>query len=451
MVSTGARAPAQNVLPRAVLTSTAIVVAAFPGAVVVGGYLPDLPTIGRFGVYLTTDLPAVVLIILAALALALAALSMGGGRFTKLLVGAIGVVLAGSLLAGGRLWLVANDNGAAYSPFRQLGVPPDSRAPDQRLVFASGDGTELHADVWSHFRAAGSTGSAPGPALVFIHGGAFVAGELGSRAWLFQSLADAGYPVIDIEYRLAPRPRWHDAPADVLCALAWVHGQAEVLGIDPARVVAMGDSAGASLALVAGYAAGTNRIAPSCPGRPVIPAGVIAIEPAADLEGIWQDGTISDGQTTFPQGVRRRAAGRLPRALRRGLTVRSDPSRPPADAHRYRGQRPSCAGRSRHVDRRCASGCRHPHDLHRDPIRGPRTRRLTDQRGVAAPGGLGAHVHRVAEVRRRICSRSPARVLDRQVIPGEFERWPPPNAIAGSRNASPVPLPAPKGSYRLPP
>jgi acetyl esterase/lipase len=63
----------------------------------------------------------------------------------------------------------------------------------------------------------------------------------------------------------------------------------------------MGESAGGSLALVAGYAAGANTIEPSCAGSPVEPAGVIAIAPAADLAGIWADRTLWFGDRPFPE------------------------------------------------------------------------------------------------------------------------------------------------------
>lgn len=74
--------------------------------------------------------------------------------------------------------------------------------------------------------------------------------------------------------------------------------------VDPARVVIAGESAGGSLAVVAGYAAGTDAIQSSCPqhGPPVVPAGVVSISGTVDLAGIWRDGTIYDfGGTRFPE------------------------------------------------------------------------------------------------------------------------------------------------------
>jgi acetyl esterase/lipase len=90
----------------------------------------------------------------------------------------------------------------------------------------------------------------------------------------------------------------------VLCALAWLPNASGFEMVDPDRVIVAGESAGGSLALLAAYAAGTDQIASSCPGAgvPLVPRGVLAIAPAADLEGIWADDTIHDYQgVRFPE------------------------------------------------------------------------------------------------------------------------------------------------------
>ena len=141
--------------------------------------------------------------------------------------------------------------------------------------------------------------------MVFVHGGAFQGGFIGTRPTLLGAVRSGGIVGIDVEYRLSPPPRWDQAPADVLCALAWLATASELGTVDPRRVVIVGESAGGSLAMVAGYAAGTDTIASSCPdvGPPVVPVGVFVIAPTADLEGIWQDASIRDfSGNRFPEG-----------------------------------------------------------------------------------------------------------------------------------------------------
>ena len=257
---------------------------------------------GPFGAVLNTGLPWV--FGATAVAAALAALAVAlGGRKTLVLLGACLVTLAGTGFIGFRYVTFAADHGAIYDPIRALdGFPPIEEA-DDTVRFTTVDGTDLHAGLWL---PAGSATAAPAslPAIVFAHGGAFLAGGLGTRPLLLASLRDAGIVGIDIEYRLSPPPRWDEAPGDVLCALGWLPTAPELAMVDPSRVVLAGESAGGSLAMLAGYAAGTGELTSSCPGvgSPVIPAGVFVTCPTADLEGIWRDATIHDlSGMVFPE------------------------------------------------------------------------------------------------------------------------------------------------------
>lgn len=90
-----------------------------------------------------------------------------------------------------------------------------------------------------------------GPALLYIHGGGGVIGDLETHDPLCRYLAaEAGMVVVALDYRLNPE---HKSPAqieDALAAYNWVRENAHMLGIDPARIGAGGDSAGAYLSLL---------------------------------------------------------------------------------------------------------------------------------------------------------------------------------------------------------
>ena len=87
----------------------------------------------------------------------------------------------------------------------------------------------------------------PRPAFLHFHSGGFVIGmpELndGSSRLL---AAELGCVVASVDYRLAPETRFPGALEDGYATLAWLHAQAEVLGVGRARIAIGGESAGAS-------------------------------------------------------------------------------------------------------------------------------------------------------------------------------------------------------------
>lgn len=296
------RALSLNVAARALLASVALLMLLPAAFAVVGGFASRLPVVGPFGLVLNTGYPwvlgdLVVSTLLSGLTVVL------GGRKTRALFGLSVVLLAGAVFIGYRYASFASAHGATYDLVRAAnGFPPIAHA-DAKVVFATVDGTPLRADLWLP-DAAATAPAASLPAVVFVHGGAFQGGFPGTRPLLMEAIDSAGFVAIDIDYRLAPPPRWNEAPADVLCALAWLRTAEELPIVDPNRVVLVGESAGGSLVLLAGYAAGTSAIQSSCPehGEPIVPAGILAIAPTADLRAIWQDATISDyGGSRFPE------------------------------------------------------------------------------------------------------------------------------------------------------
>lgn len=87
------------------------------------------------------------------------------------------------------------------------------------------------------------------PAILHIHGGGLVVGKPEVAIQELQHLsAELGAVVVSVDYRLAPEYPFPAGLNDAYAALAWLHGSAEELGIDPQRIAVMGESAGAGLA-----------------------------------------------------------------------------------------------------------------------------------------------------------------------------------------------------------
>ncbi|MCF3102139.1 alpha/beta hydrolase [Streptomyces roseoverticillatus] len=90
---------------------------------------------------------------------------------------------------------------------------------------------------------------AQGGAIVWLHGGGFIMGDLETEHPWAARIADASDTVvISVGYRLAPEHPFPAALDDVYAVLTWAAEHAAELGIDPARIAVGGHSAGAGLA-----------------------------------------------------------------------------------------------------------------------------------------------------------------------------------------------------------
>lgn len=98
----------------------------------------------------------------------------------------------------------------------------------------------------------------PAPTFVYVHGGSWTGGDphRQSRA-LFHHLAESGWKVVTIRYPLSPDATFPDHIVGVKRAVAYLKGDGGAhLGVDPARIVLSGGSAGAHLAALAALTVG---------------------------------------------------------------------------------------------------------------------------------------------------------------------------------------------------
>jgi acetyl esterase/lipase len=164
--------------------------------------------------------------------------------------------------------------------------------------------------------------------VVVVHGGGWRSGSRGEfpewNAWL----AEKGYVVFDIDYRLSPPPNWRSAPGDVRCAVGWVKENSSRYGVDPGRVALMGRSAGGHLALLTAYTEGASALPAGCEvrnGQDTAVAAVAAFYPPTDLARLSSSGYLA-GMDRFLGGTRRALPGRYRLS---SPVARVDPGDPP--------------------------------------------------------------------------------------------------------------------------
>jgi acetyl esterase/lipase len=149
-------------------------------------------------------------------------------------------------------------------PFaRQVtGIPKRSEIHEltEDVVYAHADGVPLRYD---HYRPLEVSG--PSPAVVLVHGGAWIRGDPSQAAGNALHFARRGIATVSISYRLAPAHRFPAPLDDVRHGLRYVRAHAAELGIDATRIVLMGMSAGAHLALLAHVAPGVPGLEPDLP------------------------------------------------------------------------------------------------------------------------------------------------------------------------------------------
>lgn len=119
------------------------------------------------------------------------------------------------------------------------------------------------------------------PLLVFLHAGYWRSLDKSDFSWLAPAFVNHGVSVALLNYGLAPRTSIEDIVRQVLRAHAWLWRNGDRLGFNPQKIVAVGHSAGAHLAVMM-MAALWPALAPDLP-RDLVKAG-LAVSGIYDLE-----------------------------------------------------------------------------------------------------------------------------------------------------------------------
>ena len=120
------------------------------------------------------------------------------------------------------------------------------------------------------------SGDGPFPAVVFLHGGGWRAGNRQEMNHFIEGIARLGYVGITVEYRLVPAARFPAQVEDCKAAVRWLRANAGKYRIHPDRIGVVGFSAGGHLASMLGVTASKDGFE-GAGGNPASPAGVQAV------------------------------------------------------------------------------------------------------------------------------------------------------------------------------
>jgi len=104
------------------------------------------------------------------------------------------------------------------------------------------------------------SGPVPRPVIVWIHGGAWLAGSRFPVPSNVTAFCTQGYAVASIDYRLSGTAIWPAQIQDCRGAVRWLRANAAQYGLDPDRIGAWGSSAGGHLAALLGTSGGVASV-----------------------------------------------------------------------------------------------------------------------------------------------------------------------------------------------
>jgi acetyl esterase len=125
-------------------------------------------------------------------------------------------------------------------------------------------------------------------AIVWLHGGGFVMGDLETEhPWAVRIAHGSGVVVISVGYRRAPEDRFPAALDDAYAALAWTAEHTDGLSVDPKRIAVGGHAAGAGLAAAVALRARDER-------GPLIHFQLLNQPELDDRQATWSARTFTD-------------------------------------------------------------------------------------------------------------------------------------------------------------
>ena len=130
--------------------------------------------------------------------------------------------------------------------FRPSAKVPENVEFQKGLVYARYGEREMHVDLFRPKR------KGKFPALIIVHGGAWITGHHTMENPLAIALAKLGYVTLTVEHRLSNEKKYPAQIHDLKASVRWLRANAKKFGIDEKRIGAVGGSSGGHLVALLG-------------------------------------------------------------------------------------------------------------------------------------------------------------------------------------------------------
>ncbi len=121
------------------------------------------------------------------------------------------------------------------------------------IVYQRYGAREMHLDLFQ------PKGRGPFPAVLLVHGGAWITGNHAMENPFAMELARRGYVAATVEYRLSNEAKYPAAIYDLKASIRWLRANAARFNTDPNRIAAVGASAGGHLVALLGATNGMTN------------------------------------------------------------------------------------------------------------------------------------------------------------------------------------------------
>lgn len=139
---------------------------------------------------------------------------------------------------------LGDESSTSLTPVSVVRPAKPSIRSEKEVVFREIDGVKVRADLYR------PNSDELLPTVVMIHGGAWIAGDKWNVVDHAIQMAESGFVVMAINYRLAPAHPWPAQRDDCQAALKWISAHRDEWHADTGRLGVWGYSAGGHLALM---------------------------------------------------------------------------------------------------------------------------------------------------------------------------------------------------------